>query len=134
MIGAAGDGWDSDQTVKIGKAATNNCFFSNHYAAEEDRPAVKAFVEAYRARYKNQDGSPKTPDAMAIAIEDPLEPDRGGGEPQPRERREPDPRDRATPRLRPEDQPADTGERCRVLRAQELDHELKIVDLVDLST
>jgi branched-chain amino acid transport system substrate-binding protein len=61
-----GDGWDSDQTVKIGKSATNNCFFSNHYAAEEDRPAVKAFVEAYRARYKNQDGSPKTPDAMAI--------------------------------------------------------------------
>jgi branched-chain amino acid transport system substrate-binding protein len=61
-----GDGWDSDQTVKIGKAATNNCFFSNHYSADEDRPAVKAFVEAYRARYKNQDGSPKTPDAMAI--------------------------------------------------------------------
>jgi branched-chain amino acid transport system substrate-binding protein len=61
-----GDGWDSDQTVKIGKSATNNCFFSNHYSADEDRPAVKAFVEAYRARYKNQDGSPKTPDAMAI--------------------------------------------------------------------
>jgi len=61
-----GDGWDSDQTVAIGKAATNNCFFSNHYSAEEDRPAVKAFVEAYRARYKNRDGSPKTPDAMAI--------------------------------------------------------------------
>jgi branched-chain amino acid transport system substrate-binding protein len=61
-----GDGWDSDQTVQIGKSATDNCYFSNHYAAEEDRPEVKAFVEAYRARYKNQDGSPKTPDAMAI--------------------------------------------------------------------
>jgi branched-chain amino acid transport system substrate-binding protein len=61
-----GDGWDSDQTVKIGKSATNNCFFSNHYSAEEQRPEVKAFVDAYRARYKNPDGSPKTPDAMAI--------------------------------------------------------------------
>jgi len=61
-----GDGWDSDQTVKIGKSATNNCFFSNHYSADEDRPEVKAFVEAYRGRYKNPDGSPKTPDAMAI--------------------------------------------------------------------
>jgi branched-chain amino acid transport system substrate-binding protein len=61
-----GDGWDSDQTVKIGKSATNNCFFSNHYSADEDRPEVKAFVEAYRGRFKNQDGSPKTPDAMAI--------------------------------------------------------------------
>ena len=61
-----GDGWDSDQTVKIGKSATNNCFFSNHYSADEDRPEVKAFVDAYRARYKNPDGSPKTPDAMAI--------------------------------------------------------------------
>jgi branched-chain amino acid transport system substrate-binding protein len=61
-----GDGWDSDQTVKIGKAATNNCFFSNHYSAAEDRPEVKKFVEAYRARFKAPDGSPKTPDAMAI--------------------------------------------------------------------
>lgn len=61
-----GDGWDSDQTVKIGKEATNNCFFSNHYSDAEDRPEVKAFVDAYRARFKNPDGSPKTPDAMAI--------------------------------------------------------------------
>jgi len=61
-----GDGWDSDQTVKIGGKSTNNCFFSNHYSADEDRPEVKAFVEAYRAAYKNPDGSPKTPDAMAI--------------------------------------------------------------------
>jgi len=61
-----GDGWDSDQTVKIGKAATNNCYFSNHYSADEQRPEVKAFVDTYRARFKNPDGSPKTPDAMAI--------------------------------------------------------------------
>lgn len=61
-----GDGWDSDITVKLGGAATNGCYFSNHYSPDEDRPAVKAFVEAYRKKYKNADGSPKTPDAMAI--------------------------------------------------------------------
>ena len=64
LMGA--DGWDSDQTVKIGGAAVNGCYFSNHYSAEEDRPEVKAFVDAYRKKYKNPDGSPKTPDAMAI--------------------------------------------------------------------
>jgi branched-chain amino acid transport system substrate-binding protein len=61
-----GDGWDSDQTVKIGGNAVNGCYFTNHYSAEEQRPEVQAFVKAYKAKYKNQDGTPKTPDAMAI--------------------------------------------------------------------
>ena len=61
-----GDGWDSDQLVAIGKKAVEGCYFANHYAAEEERPEVQKFVQAYRARYKNPDGSPKTPDAMAI--------------------------------------------------------------------
>jgi len=61
-----GDGWDSDQLVAIGKGAVEGCYFANHYAAEEDRPEVQKFVQSYRARYKNPDGSPKTPDAMAI--------------------------------------------------------------------
>ena len=61
-----GDGWDSDQTVQIGKQAVEGCYFSNHYSAEEDRPEVKKFVESYKATYKNPDGSPKLPDAMAV--------------------------------------------------------------------
>ena len=61
-----GDGWDSDQTVQIGKKAVDGCYFSNHYSPDEDRPEVKKFVETYKAAYKNPDGSPKTPDAMAI--------------------------------------------------------------------
>lgn len=61
-----GDGWDSDQTVKIGRDAVNGCYFTNHYSPEEQRPQVQQFVSAYRAKYKNPDGSPKTPDAMAI--------------------------------------------------------------------
>jgi branched-chain amino acid transport system substrate-binding protein len=61
-----GDGWDSDQLVAIGKQAVDGCYFANHYAAEEDRPEVQTFVKSYKAKYKNPDGSPKTPDAMAI--------------------------------------------------------------------
>lgn len=56
-----GDGWDSDQTLKIGGAAVNGCYFSNHYSAEEQRPAVKEFVDAYKKKYQG-----KVPDAMAI--------------------------------------------------------------------
>lgn len=55
-----GDGWDSDQLIKIGGDALNGCYFSNHYAPDEDRPAVKAFVDAFQAKYH------EVPDAMAI--------------------------------------------------------------------
>jgi branched-chain amino acid transport system substrate-binding protein len=61
-----GDGWDSDQTVQIGKQAVEGTYFSNHYHADEDRPEVRRFVDTYKAAYKNPDGSPKIPDAMAI--------------------------------------------------------------------
>jgi branched-chain amino acid transport system substrate-binding protein len=56
-----GDGWDSDKTFQIGGDAVNGCYFTNHYSPDEDRPEVKAFVAAYKARYNG-----KTPDAMAI--------------------------------------------------------------------
>ena len=56
-----GDGWDSDQTVKVGKEAIEGCYFSNHYSPDEKRPEVQSFVAAYKAMYNN-----KVPDAMAI--------------------------------------------------------------------
>src|ERR1039458_8298111 len=46
-----GDGWDSDKTFEIGRDAVNGCYFTNHYSPDEDRPEVKAFVSAYRAKY-----------------------------------------------------------------------------------
>jgi branched-chain amino acid transport system substrate-binding protein len=60
-----GDGWDSDQTIKIGKDAVNGCYFSNHYSPDEDRPEVKKFVETYEKKYNG-----KVPDAMAILAYD----------------------------------------------------------------
>ena len=56
-----GDGWDSDSLFKIGREAVNGCYFSNHYSVDEDRPEVKAFVDAYKKKFNG-----KIPDAMAI--------------------------------------------------------------------
>ncbi|MDQ3334875.1 MAG: ABC transporter substrate-binding protein [Myxococcota bacterium] len=54
-----GDGWDSEELPKIAGDAVNGNFFTNHYAPEEDRPAVKNFVEKYKAEHK------ATPDGLA---------------------------------------------------------------------
>jgi len=61
-----GDGWESEDLVKIGKDAVEGTYFSTHAAADSPDPRVKNFVEVYRKRWKNQDGTPKTPDAMAM--------------------------------------------------------------------
>jgi branched-chain amino acid transport system substrate-binding protein len=61
-----GDGWDDPQTyLKLGSIA-DGCYFTNHYAADDKRPEVQAFIARYGAKYKNPDGSPKIPDAMGI--------------------------------------------------------------------
>ncbi len=60
-----GDGWESEDLVKIGKDAVEGHYFSTHYHPEVSSPKSKAFVEAYKKRFKNTDGSPKAPDAMA---------------------------------------------------------------------
>jgi branched-chain amino acid transport system substrate-binding protein len=50
MLG--GDGWDSAKLAEIGGSAIEGSFYSNHYAAEEARPEVGAFVQAYQAKYQ----------------------------------------------------------------------------------
>ncbi len=55
-----GDGWDSAKLPEIaGAVALNNSFFSNHYSPDDNSPAVKNFVEAYKKEYN------QTPDAFA---------------------------------------------------------------------
>ncbi|HEY0192551.1 MAG TPA: ABC transporter substrate-binding protein [Kofleriaceae bacterium] len=46
-----GDGWDSAKLAEIGGAAMEGNYYANHYSAEEDRPAIRAFVAQYQARY-----------------------------------------------------------------------------------
>ena len=60
-----GDGWESEDLVKIGKEAVEGNYFSTHYHPDVSSARSKAFVESYRKRFKNTDGSPKSPDAMA---------------------------------------------------------------------
>jgi branched-chain amino acid transport system substrate-binding protein len=59
MIG--GDGWDSPVLVESGGDAIEGAYFTNHYSPDEDRPEVKSFVDAYKAKWNG-----KVPDAMAV--------------------------------------------------------------------
>jgi branched-chain amino acid transport system substrate-binding protein len=49
LLGA--DGWDSPKLVEIGGAAMDGAFFSNHYSVDDPAPAVRRFVDAYKALY-----------------------------------------------------------------------------------
>ena len=62
LLGA--DGWDGAATILAGEGEVkgdvtplNNCYFSNHYAADDEN--AKAFVAAYQAKYG------ETPNAFA---------------------------------------------------------------------
>lgn len=52
-----GDGWESEELFKIGGAAVEGGYFSNHSAPDSDDPAVKGFVLRYRAKYGKQPGA-----------------------------------------------------------------------------
>jgi branched-chain amino acid transport system substrate-binding protein len=54
-----GDGWDSEDLVKIAKDAADGHYFSNHYSHQEKRKEVQDFVSAYKAKYN------KVPDGLA---------------------------------------------------------------------
>lgn len=56
-----GDGWESEDLVKIGKDAVEGTYFSTHAAADSPDPRVKDFVATYKKRFNG-----KTPDAMAM--------------------------------------------------------------------
>ena len=55
-----GDGWESDQLVKIGGDAVEGNYFSTHYAPDVATEKSKKFVADYQKRFAG-----KMPDAMA---------------------------------------------------------------------
>jgi len=55
-----GDGWESDQLVKIGQDAVEGTYFSTHYAPDVATEQSKKFVADYQKRFNG-----KLPDAMA---------------------------------------------------------------------
>lgn len=52
-----GDGWESPKLTEIGGAAIEGCYYSNHYAPEDDRPESQAYVKAYREAYGEETGA-----------------------------------------------------------------------------
>jgi branched-chain amino acid transport system substrate-binding protein len=55
-----GDGWESEQLLKIGGEALNNSYYSTHFTPENKEPSVAEFVKKFRARWDGE-----TPDAYA---------------------------------------------------------------------
>jgi branched-chain amino acid transport system substrate-binding protein len=49
-----GDGWESEQLIEIGGEAMNGSYYSNHFAADNPDPALKAFLAAYQTKYGAQ--------------------------------------------------------------------------------
>jgi branched-chain amino acid transport system substrate-binding protein len=62
-----GDGWDSSD---LDATAASGGYFTNHYSPTENRPAVQTFVKNYGAKYKDDKGNPKVPDALAALAYD----------------------------------------------------------------
>ena len=62
-----GDGWDS---ADLDLKAVDGGFFANHYFAKDPRPEVQNFVKAFGAKYKDDKGQPKIPDALAALAYD----------------------------------------------------------------
>lgn len=60
-----GDGWESDQLVKIGRDAVEGTYFSTHFAPDFAAENSRKFVAAYQKHWHASDGSPKLPDSMA---------------------------------------------------------------------
>ena len=56
-----GDGWESEDLIKIGKDAVEGTYFSTHCSADSPGTKVSDFVAAYRKKFNG-----KTPDAMAM--------------------------------------------------------------------
>lgn len=46
------DGWDSNEFLKIGGQAVNNCYFACHFSSERTADKVRTFNEAYRAKFQ----------------------------------------------------------------------------------
>ena len=62
LLGA--DGWDSPKLVEIGGDAMEGAYFANHYSVDDPAPAVRKFVDAYKARYGAE------PDSIAASSYD----------------------------------------------------------------
>lgn len=54
-----GEGWDSPTLLKVAGRSADGSYYVNHFSADNPKPNVQAFVQAYRQRYGT------APDALA---------------------------------------------------------------------
>jgi branched-chain amino acid transport system substrate-binding protein len=59
------DGWDSPRLLETAGDELEGSYFSNHFSPQIDLPAVRNFVEKYKALYNGE-----TPDAIAVLAYD----------------------------------------------------------------
>jgi branched-chain amino acid transport system substrate-binding protein len=66
-----GDGWDSDKLFELGGSAVEGSYFSNHYAADNPDPVLKAFIEKYQKIYGSvpESVAALAYDATLVAVE-----------------------------------------------------------------
>jgi branched-chain amino acid transport system substrate-binding protein len=62
-----GDGWDS---TSLDAKAADGGYYTNHYSQQDPRPEVQNFLKAYGAAYKDANGNPAVPDALAALAYD----------------------------------------------------------------
>jgi branched-chain amino acid transport system substrate-binding protein len=62
-----GDGWDSSD---LDLKAADGGFYTNHYSPDSTAPEVVSFLAAYGAKYKDDQGKAKIPDALAALAYD----------------------------------------------------------------
>jgi branched-chain amino acid transport system substrate-binding protein len=62
-----GDGWDSSD---LDLKAAEGGFYTNHYSPDSTAPEVVSFLAAYGAKYKDDQGKAKIPDALAALAYD----------------------------------------------------------------
>jgi branched-chain amino acid transport system substrate-binding protein len=62
-----GDGWDSSD---LDLKATAGGYYTNHYSPDSTAPEVVNFLAAYGAKYKDDQGKAKIPDALAALAYD----------------------------------------------------------------
>jgi branched-chain amino acid transport system substrate-binding protein len=62
-----GDGWDSSD---LDTKAADGGFYTNHYSPDDPRPEVVNFLAAYGAKFKDDQGKAKVPDALAALAYD----------------------------------------------------------------
>ena len=55
-----GDGWTSDDLLKVAGKAADGSYYSSHFAPDTKEPVAQGFTEAYKKRYNGE-----IPDAMA---------------------------------------------------------------------